>query len=85
MAISPIESGLHKMKYWEPVIKNLKPNCNRSDLWDLIETKPDFFQNSEKYVKTGLEETEIYYPAFNTPCVDNIDWKNMQDIDKFEI
>ncbi len=77
MAIAPIKSGLNKMKYWEPVIGHVKPNCNRKDLWTLIETKPDFFENSEKYVKTGVEEIEMYghpNPHFSS---ENVDWKSL--------
>lgn len=63
MAISPIKTGLRKMKYWESEVYQTKPNCNRKDLWELIETKKDFFEKSEKYVKTGLEEVELYKPV----------------------
>lgn len=75
MAISPI-NYMRKMKYWEQSVGSVIPNCNRKDLWELIETKPDFFQNVDEYVKTGNEEIEKYgHPNLHFSTV-NTDWKS---------
>ena len=55
MAINPIRH-IAKMSNWDTFACQPKPNVNRNDLWELIETKPDFFQKAEEYVKIGLED-----------------------------
>ena len=73
MAIS-LSNAIRKMRNWEPVVCQTKTNANRQDLWELIETKPDFFEKSDKYIKTGLNEMEKYprasQPEFLTKPVD---------------
>jgi len=59
-----------KMRNWDTYACQPKPNVNRKDLWELIETKPDFFQNADKYIKTGLEEEELYGRAHQTINLD---------------
>lgn len=81
MAISPIRDGLHKMRYWEQTVGSIKPNCNRKDLWELIETKPDFFQNVDKYVKTGSAEIEEYGHPNMHFATENVDWKSIDHLE----
>lgn len=83
MSIIPITHGLERMRGWKPVIASRKVNCNRQDLWQLIETKPDFFENVDKYVATGIKETEMYRPTKESIGIDfaNADWNYIDNID----
>ena len=56
-----IDHLMRKIAYGEHCIAFSPKNNNRADLWTLIETKPDFFEKADEYVKVGVEEK---YPAY---------------------